>query len=72
MPASGVAIAVRAPGMTAVSSDAHHRAAEKQRRYTYYGMAMGVGWLTFVAGLLVGLAGSIVSLLVGVVRGIRR
>jgi hypothetical protein len=35
-------------------------------------MAMGVGWLTFVAGLLVGLAGSIVSLLVGVVRGIRR
>jgi membrane protein len=71
-PASGAAMVVRAPGRTAVSSDAQHGAAEKQRRYTTYGVAMGVGWLTFVAGLLVGLAGSIVSLLVGVVRGIRR
>ena len=44
---------------------------DKQRTYTYYGMAVGAAWLTFVAGLLVGTAGSLISLIVGTVRGVR-
>ncbi|MDQ5854513.1 MAG: YihY/virulence factor BrkB family protein [Chloroflexota bacterium] len=46
-------------------------APDKQRTYTYYGMAVGAAWLTFVAGLLVGTAGSLISLIVGTVRGVR-
>ncbi len=44
---------------------------EQQRAYTY-GLAAGAAWLIFIAGLFVGGVGSIVSVLVGMVRAFRR
>ena len=44
----------------------------KQVPYKHYGTVVGAAWLTFIVGLLVGAAGSLVSLLVGAVRGVRR
>ena len=46
--------------------------AGKPLTYKPYVAAVGTAWLTLSAGLLVGTAGSLVSLIVGAVRGLRR
>ena len=43
----------------------------KQPTYRHYGASWGAAWLTFIVGLLLGAPGSIVSLTVGAVRGLR-
>ena len=76
--ALGVVAAQEKPGARPATSDT--RAAMpvtgpqpgQQRVYKYYGVAAGAAWLTFIAGLLVGGAGSIVGLIVGAVRSLRR
>jgi membrane protein len=40
--------------------------------YRYYGVAVGAAWLSFVAGLLLGMASLLVGLVVGAVRRVRR